>query len=74
MEEIKTDPKLSVKTIPATTWPQSFPSPQRTQVIERQILWLSPNFLASYKNKYKNRKVDMMAWLGSVDLLMDKKH
>ena len=61
-------------TIPATAWPTSFPSLQRAQVIERQILWLSPSFLTGYKAKHKNRKVDMMAWLGSVELILDKRH
>ena len=45
----KISDKLSVVTIPATAWPSTFPSPLRSQVIEKQLLCLSPNFMAGYK-------------------------
>ena len=70
----KVSDKLSVLTIPATAWPQSFPSPLKTQVIDRQLLWLGPTFLSGYKAKFQNRKVDMLAWFGSVELVLDKRH
>jgi len=38
------------------------------------LLWLQPNFLTNYKSKFSNRKVDMLAWFGTVDLILDKKH
>ena len=38
------------------------------------MLSLSPNFLAAYKNKFQNRKVDMLAWFGTVDLIVDRRH
>ena len=71
---VSSSPKLSVATVPATAWPQSFPSPLKAQVIDKQLLKLAPSFLAGYKAKFENRKVDILAWFGTVELVLDRRH
>ena len=73
-QELNGNAKLSVVTLPATAWPPSFPSPLKSQVIDRSLLWLSPTFQTNYKTKFANRKVDMLAWFGSVDMCVDRRH
>ena len=66
--------KLHVTTVPATVWPSTFPNPLSYPVIEPQLLRLSQDFRAQYKLKYERRKIEMMPWFGTVDLVMDRKH
>ena len=35
---------------------------------------MTPSFLSAYKKKYSNRKADMLAWFGTVELMLDKRH
>lgn len=38
------------------------------------MLSLSPTFLQNYKAKFANRKVEMLAWFGSVEMTVDRRH
>lgn len=35
---------------------------------------MAPSFLAGYKAKFENRKVDILAWFGTVELVLDRRH